>query len=357
MTNPMAPRDRPAPATKGPERQTHAARKTMPAGRVFVVMLVCLLLWGFLFAPTLKRAAEASPDGIRRSAALAILRPIAAISDALQITKVTDAVEQALGRNPGGAPGGQIVVPPEPIPSGGGSGNGGGGNVHTQGPIRKPTGSNKLRVVVVGDSLATGLGIALERVLKPSLVRVSRQGRISTGLARPDYFDWPAALKEIVDNFRPDLIVIMLGENDNQALRTPSGQEETPVGTFGWPQAYQRRVGDFMGLATSKGARVVWVGLPIVSDTGRWGIIERQNSVFEGAAKQVRNVAYLDTWKMFSSPGGGYTAYYREGGGSVEQVRESDGLHFNFAGYDLLARAVAELARTAFKLTPRAIAT
>lgn len=328
----------------------------MPAGRVFIVMLVCLLLWGFLFAPTLKRAAEASPDGVRRSVALALLRPVAAISDALQITKITDAVEQALGRNPDEAPGGEIVVPPEPIPSdGGGQRNGPGGDVHTQGPIRKPTGTDKLRVVVVGDSLAVGLGVSLERVLKPSLVRVSRQGRISTGLARPDYFDWPAALTEIVDNFRPDLVVIMLGENDNQALRTPAGHEETPVGTFDWPQAYQQRVSDFMHLATSKGARVVWVGLPIVSDQGRWGIIERQNTFFEGAADLVNDVAYLDTWDLFSGTDGGYTAYYRDGSG-VQLVREGDGLHFNAAGYELLARAVAEMARTTFKLTPRAIA-
>ena len=326
----------------------------MPAGRVFIVMLVCLLLWGFLFAPTLKRAAEASPEGIRRSAALALLRPVAAISDALQITKLTDAVEQALGRNPDEAPGGGIVVPPEPIPSDGGGG-GHGGDVHRQGPIRKPTGTDKLRVVVVGDSLATGLGVSLERVLKPSLVRVSPQGRISTGLARPDYFDWFAALTEIVDNFRPDLVVIMLGENDNQALRTPSGREETPVGTFAWPQAYQQRVSDFMELATSKGARVVWVGLPIVSDTGRWGIIERQNTVFEGASELVDDVAYLDTWDLFSAPGGGYTAYYRDGG-DIQLVRESDGLHFNSTGYELLARAVTEMARAAFKLTPRVIA-
>ena len=117
MTTPRTSRDRPAPAAKGPERPAHHERPTMPAGKVFVVMLVCLLLWGFLFAPTMKRAAEASPDGARRSAALAILTPFVAINDALQITKLTDAVEQALGRDPNEAPGGGIVVPPEPIPS------------------------------------------------------------------------------------------------------------------------------------------------------------------------------------------------------------------------------------------------
>jgi hypothetical protein len=327
----------------------------MPAGRIFVAMLVCLLFWGFLFAPTMKRAAEASPDGARRSAALAFLSPLAAISDALRITDLTDAVEQALGRDPDEAPGGDIVVPPEPIPSQpAAGGHGGGGDVHTRGPIRKPTGTNKLRVAVIGDSLASGLGVYLERVLNPSLVRVSRQGRISTGLARPDYFDWTAALSEIVDNFRPDLIVVMLGENDNQALRDAAGREETPVGTFDWPRAYVERVEDFMRLATSKGARVVWVGLPIVSDRGRWGIVERQNDAFESAASLVDNIVYLDTWDMFAAPDGGYTAYLHDEG-TVQLVRESDGLHFNATGYELLARAVVEAAEREFELTSRVL--
>ncbi len=208
--------------------------------------------------------------------------------------------------------------------------------------------------MVVGDSLASGLGVYLERALKPSLVRVSRQGRISTGLARPDYFDWPAALSEIVDNFRPDLIVVMLGENDNQALRDAAGHEETQVGTIDWPRAYGERVTDFMHLATSKGARVVWVGLPVVSDKGRWGIIQRQDDVFEHSAHTVDDVAYLDTWDMFAAPDGGYTAFYRSGG-TVELVREADGLHFNATGYALLARAVLEVAQRQFDLTPRVV--
>jgi len=318
---------------------------------------VCLFGWTLLFAPTMKRAAEASPDGARRTAAIALLTPFVAISNAFRITDLTDGVEQALGRDPDEAPGGGIVVPPEPIPTAPGDDGGkdGGGQVHTQGPIRKPTGKNKLRVAVIGDSLASGLGVYLERVLRPALVRVSRQGRISTGLARPDYFDWPVALSEIVDNFQPDLIVIMLGENDNQSLRNAAGREETPVGTFDWPQAYGDRVEDFMRLATSKGARVVWVGLPIVSDKGRWGILERQNAVFDQSATGVRDVTYLDTWDMFESPDGGYTAYYRSDG-KVELIRESDGLHFNAAGYELLARAVVEAAQQEFGLTPRVLA-
>lgn len=323
----------------------------MPAGRIFVVMLVCLLLWGFLFAPTLKRAAEASPEGVRRSAALAILSPLTAISNALQVTRLTDAVERALGRDPDVAPGGEITIPPEPIPPNPGDG---GETPSARGPIRVPTTGDKLRVVVAGDSLAAGLGTYIERVLKPSLVRVSRQGRISTGLARPDYFNWFAAMRLIVKNFDPDLVIVMLGENDNQALRTPSGDEEVPVGTFSWPSAYERRVEKLMEIATSQGARLVWVGLPNVRDAGRVELIRRQNGLFEDAASKVRNVAYFDTWKAYSTPSGGYTAYYRSGN-TVELIRESDGVHFNATGYTLVARAAIDLARTEFQLTPRVI--
>jgi hypothetical protein len=323
----------------------------MPAGRVFVVMLVCLLLWTFLFSPALKRSAEASPVGARRSAALAVLGPLSAISDALQLTKLTDAVERALGRNPDLAPGGQIEIPPEPIPSA----TGGGETPSAKGPIRVPTPSHKLRVVVVGDSLAAGLGTYLERVLKPSLVRVSPQGRISTGLSRPDYFNWFAAMRLIVAGFNPDLVIVMLGENDIQALQTPGGTLYVPMGTPAWPNAYERRVLKFMRISSSGGARVIWVGLPSVRDPARGELNRRQNAIYGDAAKKLKNIAFFDTWKAYSTPNGGYTAYHRSGN-TVELIREADGLHFNSAGYLLLAHAVVALAHRAFALDPRTIA-
>ena len=63
------------------------------------------------------------------------------------------------------------------------------------GPIRKPTGQEQAsrrrgrRLARVGARHLPGAGA------EATLVRVSRQGRISTGLARPDYFNWPAAMR------------------------------------------------------------------------------------------------------------------------------------------------------------------
>ena len=90
-------------------------RRLMPAGRALVVILVALLVWTVLYAPTMKRAADASPIGIRRTISLAVLTPIAAVSDWIGLDELAGTIERAVGRDPG-KPGGAFVPPPEDIP-------------------------------------------------------------------------------------------------------------------------------------------------------------------------------------------------------------------------------------------------
>jgi lysophospholipase L1-like esterase len=343
------------PGTELGRTSVPPGRQTSAAGQALIVMLVCMLGWTLLAAPTLRRSADASPDGARRTASRAALAPFEAISNLTRLTTVTDAAAEAVGHDPNLAPGGQVSLAPEPLPTGGGTPNPTDApTADSTTPIRTPTGQDKLRVAVIGDSLAAGLGYGTERVFRPALVRVTRQGRISTGLARPDYFDWPGAMQAIVQSFQPDLVIVMLGENDNQGLRTTGGHDQTPIGTTAWPAAYEQRVEDFMRIAVSAGARVVWVGLPTVQDRSRWDFIRRENAIYEHAASVVPNVAYLDSWDLFAAADGGYTPFYR-GSGSVQVVREPDGLHFTGLGYALLARAAAEMAERAFGLWPGAI--
>ncbi len=328
-------------------------RATMPAGKVLIVMLVCLLSWGLIYAPSLKRSSEAQPLGTRRTVSLWLLNPLASISNALQLTKVTDGVASALGKDPNAAPGGAFAPDPDPLPAGIGTGS----PKPSKPPkktntIRTPTPANKLRVAVVGDSLAAGLGVLLERVLRPTLTRVTKQGRISTGLARQDYFDWPAALQQIMDSYDPDLVVVMMGVNDNQGLQSPDGKLETPIGNYRWPIGYEQRVKDFAQIAVDGGAHVVWVGMPIVSDRDRWPLFQRQNEIFQRVASRTPNMTYVDVWDRFAQPDGGYGAYYRDGN-NVELIRESDGIHFNGTGYELVARAAVQAAVDEFGLSTK----
>src|SRR4029453_14633113 len=76
------------------------------ARAVFVTIVVCLSLWALLAGRLSPRSAEAGPVGARRSAALALLRPLVAISDGLFLTRATGSMERALGGAPHPAPGG-----------------------------------------------------------------------------------------------------------------------------------------------------------------------------------------------------------------------------------------------------------
>jgi uncharacterized protein len=339
--------DDPAAAAEEPAR-----RHAMPAGRVLVTILVGLLLWGVLYAPELERSSEAQPDGIRRTVSLAVLRPVVWVEDRLRVTRLIDDASSALGRQPSAAVGGGGVaadvdpLPPTPPPR------------QSERPrrhdtaIRVPTSSNPLRVVVVGDSLAQGVGTSAERVFRPNLAQVFREGRISTGLSREDFYNWTAQMRYIVNRARPDLTIVMLGENDAQSIVDPSGHLVAQIGTADFPPAYLQRVHQFAKIATSAGGHVIWAGLPQPRDTRRWDFIGRQNAIFAEVADQLPNVAYFDTWSTFQAPNGGYTAYYRDGS-HVTLVRADDGVHFNADGYTIMMRLIASFAQQQFGLDPR----
>jgi hypothetical protein len=354
MTTTKTPPADPAGTRATPARTpVPPGRKTMPAGKVMVVMLVCLTVWALLYSPSLKRSSEAQPLGTRRTVSLWVLTPLAAISNTLQLTRVTDVVSRALGKDPNAAPGG--AIPPDVLPP-----DTGGPTPHIKPPVktdrmRVPTAARPLRVAVVGDSLAAGLGVYAERALSPALTRVSKQGRISTGLARSDYFNWPAEMQQIMDVFRPDLVIVMVGVQDNQSLMSAGGQLQTQIGTPQWPPAYQDRVTQFARTAVNGGAHVVWVGLPIVSNKGMWEHFQRQNEIFQQVASTVPNVTYVDTWDRFATNDGGYSDFYWHDG-QVELIRERDGIHFNGTGYDMIAHAAVQAAIDKFRLTNRVLA-
>ncbi|MDP9184982.1 MAG: DUF459 domain-containing protein [Actinomycetota bacterium] len=328
-------------------------RRSMPAGRALVVVFVCLVVWGFLYAPELQRSARASDVGTRRSISLALLSPLVWISDHVGLTNATDAAARLAGRDPNAAVGGVDTgtdplpsVPPSSRPS------------RSEGPpihdteIREPTPDRQLRIAIVGDSLAQGIGYAADSVFKPFWVEVYKQGRISTGLARPDFYDWPAQMQTIVERADPDLVLIMLGENDNQGLLYPDGSLEQDIGTWEWASHYQERIEQFAVIATSGGAHVIWIGLPNEPDHGRWDFIEKQNAIFEAVADALPNVAYFDTWDEFADADGGYSAYYRDGN-KLREVRSPDGVHFNTDGYTLVVERAAQFATREFDLDPK----
>lgn len=376
----------PQPTLEDPEpapSPVTSERRTVRARDAFVTVLVALLGWALLFAPVLERNAETGPIGTRRSIALALLRPLSTLSDTLAVDRASELVMRALGRDPQAPPGGVLELPDfelppfppvgaeatptrpsphdeaSPSPTGQqSSGHDGDGNGNADPDpaigIRVPTEEAKLRVVVVGDSLAQGLGPAVAERFDPDVSRVLPLGRQSTGLARQDYFNWQSALRKIEQEFRPDVLFVMLGSNDNQAQVTPDG-DDVPVGSVAWVQSYRQRAADFLQEATSNGTHVVWVGIPIVRDHSRWDFYRRVNDIYRETAASDPLATYVNAWQLFQARSGGYAAYLRNERGVLQEMRAGDGLHFTPTGYGYLAREAIRAAAEAFDLPQRSV--
>src|SRR5918994_7990402 len=302
------------------------------------------------FAPTLERTANTAPPGARRDAALAILRPVAVISDVLAVGDAAEGAMRALGHDPNGPPGGELVIPqqetsdvrvqpspsdeasaPTTAPPASSTTPSAEGRRRRPSPlvdgaplsdIRIPTERDRLRVVVVGDSLSQGLAPALAELFDPSSARVLSLGRISTGLARPDYFNWQAALRRIVDEVRPDVVFVLLGTNDDQPIVTSEGTVD--LGTTDWTYAYRERAATFLREATSAGTRVVWVSIPVVAEPERWDFYRRLNDVYADTAAADPLAAYVDAWRLLETRDG-YATYLRNERGVLQQMRAGDG--------------------------------
>ena len=55
-------------------------------------------------------------------------------------------------------------------------------------------------------------------------------------------------------------------------------------------------------------------------------------------------MSYIDTYTMFAGDDGGYAEYLPDGSGRLVKVRAADGVHFERAGGDMIAREVLQVA-------------
>src|SRR5581483_10568124 len=91
---------------------------------------------------------------------------------------------------------------------------------------------------------------------------------VATGISRPDFFNWPYELQTQIQARRPNLVIFMVGSNDDQALRAPNGTTY-PKFSPGWDAEYSRRAGAVMDQVIKDGAVIVWIGSPIINNPGR----------------------------------------------------------------------------------------
>lgn len=207
-------------------------------------------------------------------------------------------------------------------------------------PLKTATAADPLRIWVGGDSLGQYLGGHIGyKLAPPEVSTIFYDYHISTGLARPDYFNWPARLSEVAQQDpRPELFVYMVGGNDDQAMVVDGVRLE--VATPEWWNEYRVRIATFMDVVAFADARLIWVGLPPMKSGVRAEMTPIVNQIAAEEADKRPWVIFVDTFNILSGPDGGYSQYVVGTDGNEELVRQPDGVHVTSEGSLWIAQEV-----------------
>lgn len=353
-------------------------------GRVFGGLVACLLVTTLLSSQRLVSMAERQEFGAERDRWVAAAEAVDAIASPLGLDRPAAAVESALGRS--GVEPTEVVlgelaataptttttiettttvlvpsaadvsiatttVPPTTTIS----------TVAVLPMLGEVSVNSPLRVWTGGDSLGEYVGSELlYKVADTDVSVVELDFAISTGMARPDYFDWPARFSDVMQREdRPNVAVFMVGGNDDQDLRVDG--ERIVVGTPEWQAAYSERVGTMMDIAAYPDVQMLWVNLPPMRD-GRRDTISLEINIALAAEAELRPwVQVIDIVDMFTGPDGGYEQFIDAPDGSVtRKARANDGVHITRSASSWVAELVWATVATQWEfdyLTPRTTTT
>ena len=321
-------------------------RRLWSAGHALIVCALALAIGSLLNAPGLHKSAYNQPEGWTRDVALALTAPLADLSHALLLDRPRGLVKDAIGRSDDDQIDTEIALPDAPLPT------------PPPAPRRlafSPTA--KLRLWIAGDSLVIRPGLAVVRAASgsPAIESVGGvDGRVATGLTRPDVFNWFKQVRAKLKELKPRAVVLGFGANDDKAYMTglPDDVSIHDFGDAAWRREYGRRAGGLMDTINRAGAYVVWIGLPQTRSAEQTQRFDVVNAVVQReATKRDGKVAFVDTYTMFAGDDGGYSDYLEDASGRIRQVRARDGVHFEPAGAELIARAVLKSLNKAYDLT------
>lgn len=309
-------------------------RRRVSAGAALGALLLGFVLGGLLDAAALRRDAEALPLGARRTVLVWLVAPGAALSGGLGLDGAARAVDRVLGR--------ADTVPHKTV-----------GDLAPAASKpawpRTVSAQRPLRLYVAGDSMAGQFGGPFIGVAEKTGVIDGRLDyHVSSGLSRPDYFDWQQRLIDMIYKTKADATVFLVGGNDAQKVK--DGDQVLDVGSEAWLALYHDRVSSAMAIGTEGGRRMYWVGQPIMRDGFYGERMKLLDEVYASEAARHPGVTYIDTWELFSTPQGKYADYLRSGNGDLVRMRQGDGVHLMRAGADRMAERVLEVVKTDWKI-------
>lgn len=310
---------RPPPA---PEARTLSVRQ------ITIVGVVAFGLFTLMNASSLLRLVERQPFGWQRTVEVALVKPIDGLSHLLFLDRPREAADDALDHEFGDSSAFEDLAdaPATPV-------------APDATELRDPSAEDPLTIWIVGDSQAEILGQSvIERADSTGVMDATLDFEFSSGLTRPDFFNWPAEIQSVVEANHPDVMVVVFGANDGQGMELDSGVFQP--GDPEWNAEYASRVDAVMTYLEQQGVRVYWIGQPIARDAEYSGRLQLMNGIFADMSAEHPNTTVVSLYELFMDDSGAYSDYLPGADGELVNMRNSDGIHMTRAGGDRAAEAI-----------------
>jgi hypothetical protein len=336
------------------ERRPGGRSRPASAGAIVIVGVICYVLAALMNSASLVRMAEGMKFGTSRDRALSAAHAVQKVARAIGLDRPGAKLDAMRHKNQGGtgtfdttttSVDGSASTDPTATTTPGETVD---PNASTTAPstpasvvARVPTKTDKAKLYIAGDSQVEGFGQSLvDLASKTGVVAPTLDFKVSSGLVRPDFFDWPKHLQEQIAKINPDIVVINFGGNDTQGIQMPDGSTLPDVLTPEWAAEYAKRVGAVMDFVRAGGRKLIWVGVPNASDDKQTARLAVVRQVYQQEVAKRPDVTFVDPWPLFESPQHRYAEYVVDDDGQVKQMRQGDGFHLNFDGANRLARHI-----------------
>lgn len=192
------------------------------------------------------------------------------------------------------------------------------------------------KVFLAGDSLMQGPAPMIRQRLIEEGSDAINASQISTGLAYPQFFDWPQKIKDAIDQSSVSAVVVFLGANDTFDMY--EGSDVLPVGSPQWLSLYTKRVESIAKYARENNVALIWIGMPAMNRRDIQPYVPLMNKIFESIVLKYDGL-YLNSAQVLGVDQNNYTSTKQINGKTVV-TRISDGVHFTPAGWGLIAEQV-----------------
>ena len=209
-------------------------------------------------------------------------------------------------------------------------------------------------ILVIGDAMGGGLGAGMQRMAEPAgRYDVSIRYNEESGLARPEVYDWNVRLPGILDSADYTVIVVMLGSNDRQQIR--SGNFRYGFNSPDWVAAYPQQLDRMLDRLTGTGAKVYWIGLPPMADP-EYDQALQVIGALQRARAEAKGATFLDMRPYFIGSDGRYTDMGVDDLGETRKLRGKDGVSFFKQGNNRMGQIVLAAIGQVAPIPPPAMA-